>query len=348
MELKNERYDERCRIIKLISEDAERIYNPLLKLKAFDGCKDTPVEVLHVVLIGIVKYLTNDFMSNMTRANLIELEARWRAFNCEGVSMAPLQPKYMICHYGSFIGKEYRIFIQAAPFVFYPLMSQDMKAVWDPLCQIGSMSLQKRIPDMDLFIDQLECHIKNFMYHIAKMSGRWANKPKFHMLLHLPESMRRFGPANLFATEKFESYNGVIRNSSIHSNRQSPGRDLSNGFTNYQIIRSLLSGTKLLEKSRGCYFQAASKVSEMFEKNPIIQMSLGYNSSQLHTSDLYPCAHGHQGPKNPKEIIPNIFKKHYPNSEISRVKAMKIGVDDIIREGTFVLVCYNLIYVQLI
>ena len=77
-------------------------------------------------------------------------------------------------------------------------------------------------------------------------------------------------------------------------------------------------------------------------------MSLGYNSSQLLTSDLYPCAHGHQGPKNPKEIIPNIFKKHYPKSEISRVKAMKIGVDDIIREGTFVLVCYNLIYVQLI
>ena len=59
IELKNERYDERSRILKLIKEQPDRIYNPLLQLKAFDGCKDTPVEVLHVFLIGIVKYLTN-------------------------------------------------------------------------------------------------------------------------------------------------------------------------------------------------------------------------------------------------------------------------------------------------
>ncbi|KNZ48155.1 hypothetical protein VP01_5872g2 [Puccinia sorghi] len=68
----------------------------------------------------------------------------------------------------------------------------------------------------------LEGHIRTFMYHIVKMSGRWENKPKFPMLLHLPDSIRH--------------YNGVIRNSSIHSNRQSPGRDLASSFSYYQLL----------------------------------------------------------------------------------------------------------------
>ncbi|KNZ46491.1 hypothetical protein VP01_7219g2, partial [Puccinia sorghi] len=39
-------------------------------------------------------------------------------------------------------------------------------------------------------------------------------KPKFHMLVHFPHSIRIFGPESLFATEKFESFNSVLRKSS--------------------------------------------------------------------------------------------------------------------------------------
>lgn len=176
------------------------------------------------------------------------------------------------------------------------------------------------------------------MFHIVKMSGRWANKPKFHMLSHLPDSIRRFGPANLFATEKFESYNGVIRNSSIHSNRQSPGRDLANSFSYYQLFRSLVSGTKLLDQTRGCYFQSSSQVREYFDNNPIIQKSLGYNSSQIIISELFPRLHGNQGKKDPNQVIPKFFKTYYPTSETFRVNAIKISSEDVIRDGYFVLV----------
>jgi hypothetical protein len=62
------------------------------------------------------------------------------------------------------------------------------------------------------------------------------------LLLHLPEHVRRFGPAILFATESFESYNAIIRGWSIHSNRQAPSRDIANAASYYKSIRHLASG----------------------------------------------------------------------------------------------------------
>jgi hypothetical protein len=60
--------------------------------------------------------------------------------------------------------------------------------------------------------------------------------------LHLPEHVRRFGPAILFETEIFESYNAIIRSWSIHSNRQAPSRDIANASARFKTIRHLASG----------------------------------------------------------------------------------------------------------
>ncbi|KNZ51185.1 uncharacterized protein VP01_4056g1 [Puccinia sorghi] len=202
IDLKNKRYDERVRIVKLLDDEPTRIYNPLLKLKCFDGCKDTPVEVLHVVLLGIVNLKQDGGPSNVKDSMRLQFNQNTWLHIMEVLLAKNTKWFFMKPH-------------------------------------LSCMSLQTHIHNMDIFIDKLEGHIRNFMFHIVKMSGRWANKPKFHMLSHLPDSIRRFGPANLFATEKFESYNGVIRNSSIHSNHQSPGRDLANSFSYYQFLRSL-------------------------------------------------------------------------------------------------------------
>jgi hypothetical protein len=62
--------------------------------------------------------------------------------------------------------------------------------------------------------------------------------------LHLTEHIRRFGPAILFATEAFESFNAIIRAKSVHSNRHAPSRDIALAFAQSNRIRHLLSGGK--------------------------------------------------------------------------------------------------------
>lgn len=88
----------------------------------------------------------------------------------------------------------------------------------------------------------MEQAIDHFLNCTARWMPRWFNKPKFHLIRHLPEHVRRFGPAVLFATEAFESFNAVIRARSVHSNRQAPSRDIAHGFARVNRIRHLLSG----------------------------------------------------------------------------------------------------------
>ena len=125
----------------------------------------------------------------------------------------------------------------------------------------------------------MEQHISHFLNCVARWTPRWFNKPKYHVVLHLPDHVRRFGPAILFATEAFESFNAVIRDKSIHSNRLAPSRDIAQGFAAGERIRFLLSGGKflvpvdLLEEalhpgdlqvvaSRGCILSPGKPASE--------------------------------------------------------------------------------------
>jgi hypothetical protein len=68
------------------------------------------------------------------------------------------------------------------------------------------------------------------------------SKPKFHFLVHLPAYIRRFGPAIIFSTERYESFNHVFRLSCIHSNRRAPSRDSCRQFAYQDIVKHIATG----------------------------------------------------------------------------------------------------------
>jgi hypothetical protein len=61
--------------------------------------------------------------------------------------------------------------------------------------------------------------------------------------------VHRFGPAILFATEGFESFNAVVRDHSVHSNRLAPSHDIGRGMARCNRIRHLLSGGFFIPRS---------------------------------------------------------------------------------------------------
>ncbi|KAH9482318.1 hypothetical protein JR316_0004416 [Psilocybe cubensis] len=170
------------------------IISPVWQL-GLDPHQDTPVEILHVVLLGFVKYFWRDLVQN-----------------------------------------------QVAPFVIYDLVPQNVLAAWISLSTLVPLIWQPSIRNIDEYLIDLQNHIDDFLLKTARWTCAWFNKAKFHILLHLPEHIRRFGPAILFATEGFESFNAVIRGHSIHSNRLAPSRDIAIGFAQANRVRHLLSG----------------------------------------------------------------------------------------------------------
>ena len=151
----------------------------------FDGVKDTPVEILHVVLLGFVKYLARDLHENLTESQKEEAAGRLNSFNTEHLNIPPINAKALLTHIKSLVGKEFKILIQAAPFVFFKFLSTKHKEIWTALCQLVPYIFITKIDNMNEYLLRLKSYIRTFIYHTMKATAQWDNKPRFHHLLQL-------------------------------------------------------------------------------------------------------------------------------------------------------------------
>ncbi|EIW59026.1 uncharacterized protein TRAVEDRAFT_93301, partial [Trametes versicolor FP-101664 SS1] len=222
----------------------ESATSPVWRIPDFDPHSDTPVEILHVILLGFVKYLWRDTVSRLKDPAKNVLIARLSSFDVTGLGVAPLLGGTLVNYAKSLVGRDFRLIAQVAPFVLHDLpgIPEELHKVWIALSRLIPLVWQPEIVDFPSHTVRLQDVIDRFLDSTCELTPRWFNKPKFHILLHLPEHIRRFGPAMLFATEGFESYNAIIRSHSIHSNHRAPSRDIAAGMAQNNRIRHLLSG----------------------------------------------------------------------------------------------------------
>ncbi|KAH9806620.1 hypothetical protein DFH28DRAFT_1179455, partial [Melampsora americana] len=94
---------------RLEEQFGEHMFNPFLRLIGFDGHVDTPVESLHVVLLGVTKYMYRDVISKLSPAELATITGRWQSFEIDGLNCAPIQPRNMVHYANSLLGKDFRV-----------------------------------------------------------------------------------------------------------------------------------------------------------------------------------------------------------------------------------------------
>ncbi|KAL1937003.1 hypothetical protein VTO73DRAFT_2037 [Trametes versicolor] len=222
--------------------------SPVWRIRDFDPHADTPVEILHVILLGFVKYLWRDSVSRLGEAEKKILTARLSSFDVSGLGLAPLSGNTLVTYAKSLVGRDFRAVAQAAPFVLHDLagIPLELHKVWTALAHLVPLVWQPEIEDLTGHLIRLCEAIDHFLEATCSLTPRWFNKPKFHVILHLPRHIRRFGPAMLFATEGFESFNAVIRSHSIHSNHRAPSRDIAVGMAHHNRLRHFLSGGKFI------------------------------------------------------------------------------------------------------
>ncbi|KAJ6631547.1 hypothetical protein B0H10DRAFT_1772594, partial [Mycena sp. CBHHK59/15] len=218
------------------------ITSPVWRIKDFDPHQDTPVEILHVILLGFVKYFWRDAVARIKESDKDVLICRLSSFNVTGLGISPLPGHTLVNYSGSLTGRDFRTIVQAAPFVLQGLLPPAYIELWTALSAVVTLVWQPHIVDLDKHTKQLDAAIKHFLDCTCRLTLQWFNKPKFHVILHLPSHIRRFGPAMLFATEGFESFNAIIRSCSVHSNRHAPSHDISARMGKGNRIRHLLSG----------------------------------------------------------------------------------------------------------
>ncbi|KAG6888271.1 hypothetical protein C0992_009086 [Termitomyces sp. T32_za158] len=222
------------------------ITSPVWRIRDFDPHSDTPVEILHVILLGFVKYFWRDAIHRLKPEQKEVLILRLSSFDTSGLNISPLSGPTLVTYAGSLTGRDFRVIAQVAPFVLYDLLEKDLLDCWNALGVLIPLVWQPKIDNVNEYIAFMKSAIDAFLDCTCRVTPRWFNKPKFHIILHLPDHVRRFGPAILFATEGFESFNAIIRSASIHSNRHAPSQDIAQQMAKGSRIRHLLSGGKFL------------------------------------------------------------------------------------------------------
>lgn len=90
--------------------------------------RSTPVEILHTLLLGLVKYMLREFMQKRSAAEKADILARVYGFPYCGFSTRiTTNIRY---HYKSFVGRDFKAFLQMAVFIVTPFISEQEKVCW--------------------------------------------------------------------------------------------------------------------------------------------------------------------------------------------------------------------------
>ncbi|CAD6885255.1 unnamed protein product [Tilletia caries] len=222
-----------------VNEESESLcadvwFNPLLSLGdlyVFDVHKQSPVEILHTLWLGPVKYLA------CATAILIDkdiLRTYLEALDTDGLDCgAIVSAKYLLDH-TQVNGKEYKLLAQLMLSALGPLVHQKeaTPALQQAWVAVGRFAKAVTPPTFS------RASFEAQMIQPLSLTAR----PKFHILVHAVESIKSFGPAHLFNTERFEAFNTPIRNASVNSNRQSPSKDILTRLLDQELVRYILNG----------------------------------------------------------------------------------------------------------
>lgn len=110
------------------------------------------MEILHVVLLGFVKYLWRDLVQNQIGKNDVKKELlamRLSSFDVSGLGISPLAGHTLVQYSGSLTGRDFRAIAQAAPFVAYDLVSKECMETWVALSKLIPIIWQPEIKDID-------------------------------------------------------------------------------------------------------------------------------------------------------------------------------------------------------
>ncbi|KAJ7115666.1 hypothetical protein C8R44DRAFT_880092 [Mycena epipterygia] len=203
-------------------------YNILLSTRGINPHQDTPGEILHTYLLGNDKYVWHDTLKSWDAKKDDIFASRLQASFLGGLSIPPPRARYVVQYKNSLIGKHFKMLQQLAVFHLHDLCSPLVFSLWKATGELGALLWYPVIKAMDLYLADLQILIDNVLDIWGLIDpNRILVKGKLHVLSHLVDDARRFGPPVLYATEIFECWNAIFRLCSILSNHLSPSHDIA-------------------------------------------------------------------------------------------------------------------------
>ncbi|KAG2116485.1 uncharacterized protein F5147DRAFT_648975 [Suillus discolor] len=154
----------------------EDAINPLLGMDRLNIHMDTPTEILHTVLLGVVKYFWGQTVFLLEKAKLLGLfQTCLDSLEQDGLNAPSLNAEY-ICHYkGGLIGKHFKSLAQVMPFLIYDLVPKSILNGWTTIGELVVLIWHTKINNTESYLADLTRTINDFLNVTAQCapSGYW-------------------------------------------------------------------------------------------------------------------------------------------------------------------------------
>ncbi|KAJ7902587.1 hypothetical protein B0H14DRAFT_2555126 [Mycena olivaceomarginata] len=277
-----------------VTANESTIYNPFLSLKGFDVSKDTPIEILHTILLGIVKYAWHSTHTSWNAAKKTSYTLRLQAANTVGLLIPLIRANYIMQFANSLIGRQFKQVTQNCVFQMHDLTDGLQFVAWKAMGKLLPLLWYPEIDNMDEYlvndslasstrlhstangIEQVdvETAISNVLDIFAMLDPtKILAKNKLHILTHTKADIRRHGP--LLA----------------------PSRDIAHQLAHQEGLKHRLTGSWWFSSCTGSWECSGWAVRDFLSKHPILQALLGWTSPKQLEQALTP-------PLGSVELIP--------------------------------------------
>jgi hypothetical protein len=131
----------------------------------FNVHEDTPTEILHTVLLGVVKYFWGQTVFVLAKPHQMNtLETRLSSVDTSGLNIDSVGEKYMCQYTGSLVGKHFKTLAQLMPFACYNLVQADLFEVWLLLGRLTVLLWYTEIENIDIYLVSI-CHFIKLKSH---------------------------------------------------------------------------------------------------------------------------------------------------------------------------------------
>jgi hypothetical protein len=143
-------------IENMIEEAETAVVVLTMNTLGLDPHADTPVEILHTVLLGFVKYFWHDVVHNQLETNPSKkelLKTCLNSLNISGLQLGQQLSGHTLVQYaGSLTGLDFCIIAQVSPYVLYDLVPAVCFDAWVSLSNLVPLLWQPTIANIDEYI----------------------------------------------------------------------------------------------------------------------------------------------------------------------------------------------------
>ncbi|KAF8546126.1 hypothetical protein OG21DRAFT_1479713 [Imleria badia] len=137
----------------LNGHDLDEMINPLLGMTGVNIHLDTPTEILHTILLGIIKYFWGQTVFLIEKAKVLDLfHSCLDAIKHDALNIPSLNSDYICSYKGSLIGKHFKSLAQVVPFIIHDLVPQTVVDGWTLMGELVVLLWHTKINNIESYL----------------------------------------------------------------------------------------------------------------------------------------------------------------------------------------------------